>query len=54
MPIVGRSRFLNSQEETVILDAVFENPEIYLDKIQRYLEEKAGVVISIPKICRTV
>ena len=54
MPIVGRSRFLNSQEETVILDAVFENPEIYLDKIQQYLEEKAGVVISIPKICRTV
>ena len=25
-----------------------------MDKIQRYLEEKAGVVISIPMICRTV
>ena len=53
-PIVGRLRFLNSQEEIVILDAVFENPGIYLDKIQRYLEEKAGVVISIPTICKTV
>ena len=53
-PIVGRPRFLNSQEETVILDAVFENPGIYLDEIQRYLEKKAGVVISILMICRTV
>ena len=53
-PIIGRPRFLNSQEETVILDAVFENLGICLDKIQRHLEEIAGVVISIPTICRTV
>ena len=53
-PIVGRSRSLTSQEETLILDAIFENPGIYLDEVQRHLEEKVGVVISIPTICRTV
>ena len=53
-PIAGRSRSLTSQEESVILHAIFENPGIYLDEIQRYLEEKAGAVISLPMICRTV
>ena len=50
---VGRPRTLTSLEETLVLNVIFENPGIYLDEVQRYLEEKAGVVVSIPTICRT-
>ena len=50
---VGRPRTLTGLEETLVLNAIFENPGIYLDEVQWYLEEKAGVVISIPTICRT-
>lgn len=49
---VGRTRTLTSLEETLVLYAIFENPGIYLDEVQRYLEEKVGVVISIHRICR--
>ena len=50
---VGRPRTLTSLGETLVLYAIFENPGIYLDEVQRYLEEKAGMVISIRTICRT-
>ena len=50
---VGRPRTLTSLEETLVLNVIFENPGIYLDEVQQYLEEKAGVVVSIPTICRT-
>ena len=39
-PIVGRPRFLNSQEETVILDAVFENLGITWTRFSGTLKKK--------------
>ena len=49
----GRPRVLTSLEETLILSIIFENLGIYLDEVQKYLEEKLGIVISVPMICRT-
>ena len=50
---IGRPRALTSLEETLILNVIFENPGIYLDKVQRYLEKKPGMVVSISTIYRT-
>ena len=54
MLVVGRLRSLTILEGSLIVNVIFENPGIYLDKIQRTLEEEDGVVISIPTICRMV
>ena len=50
---VGRPRAVTSVEETLILNVNPENPGIYLDEVQRYLEKNPGMVISISTICRT-
>ena len=50
---VSRPRALTSLAETLTLNVIFENPGIYLDEVQRYLEKKPGMVISISTICRT-
>ena len=50
---IGRPRALTSLEETLILNVIFENPGIYLDEVQRYLEKKPGMVVSISTIYRT-
>ena len=50
---IGRPRALTSLEETLILNVILENSGIYLDEVQRYLEKKPGMVISISTICRT-
>ena len=49
---VGRPKILMTLEETLPFNAIFENPGIYLNEVQMYLEEKTCVVISIPTICR--
>ena len=50
---IGRPRALTSLEETLTLNVIFENPGIYLDKVQRYLEKKPGMVVSISTMYRT-
>ena len=50
---IGRPRALTSLEETLTLNVIFGNPEIYLDEVQRYLEKKPGMVISISTVYRT-
>ena len=44
---VGRPRALTSIEVTLILIVILQNPGIYLDEVQRYLEKKPGMVISL-------
>ena len=50
---VSRPRALTSLAETLTLNIIFENPGICLDEVQRYLEKKPRMVISISTICRT-
>ena len=50
----GPPRKLSDREDLLILDAIFENPGIYLDELQSRLKDVFGTEISLSVICQTV
>ena len=50
----GRNRELSEAEETILLDIVFDNPEIYLDEMKSNFEEWTRKSVHNSTLCREV
>ncbi len=50
----GPVRKLSDREELQLLDAIFENPGIYLDELQAVLQRVCGMNVSLAVICQTL
>ena len=52
--IHGPERKLDALEEVILIEYLMENPNAYLDELQRELQVRVGIVCSLPTICRTL
>ena len=50
----GPHWLLDSFEETRLIQALLDRPDIYLDEIQLELYEATGIDVSLSTICRTI